>query len=71
MPAFVTFHDLNPYTARHMQKYLQALPDVAEDVSLATDKQPLCAQRDTLQRAASRRALGTPLQYARLPGLWN
>ncbi|MCZ4322336.1 hypothetical protein [Pseudomonas anguilliseptica] len=54
-----------------MQEYLQTLLDEAEDPGLATDKQPFCGQRDTLQRAASRRALGTPLQYARLPGLWN
>jgi peptidoglycan/xylan/chitin deacetylase (PgdA/CDA1 family) len=71
IPVVVTFHDLNPYTARHMQEYLQILLDVAEDVGLATDKQPFYGQRDVLQRAALRRALGDPLQYARLPGLWN
>ncbi|HZX18323.1 MAG TPA: polysaccharide deacetylase family protein [Pseudomonas sp.] len=71
VPIVVTFHDLNPYTARHMQEYLQILLDVAEDVGLATDKQPFYGQRDALQRAALRRALGDPLQYARLPGLWN
>jgi peptidoglycan/xylan/chitin deacetylase (PgdA/CDA1 family) len=71
IPVVVTFHDLNPYTARHMQEYLQILLDVAEDVGLATDKQPFYGQRDALQRAALRRALGDPLQYARLPGLWN
>jgi peptidoglycan/xylan/chitin deacetylase (PgdA/CDA1 family) len=71
IPVVVTFHDLNPYTARHMQEYLQILLDVAEDVGLATAKQPFYGQRDALQRAALRRALGDPLQYARLPGLWD
>ena len=71
IPVVVTFHDLNPYTARHMQEYLQILMDVAEDVGLATDKQPFYGNRDALQRAALRRALGDPQQYARLPGLWN
>ncbi|WP_445262136.1 polysaccharide deacetylase family protein [Pseudomonas sp. EA_35y_Pfl2_R111] len=71
IPVVVTFHDLNPYTARHMQEYLQILIDVAEDVGLATDKLPFYGQRDALQRAALRRALGDPQQYARLPGLWN
>jgi peptidoglycan/xylan/chitin deacetylase (PgdA/CDA1 family) len=71
IPVVVTFHDLNPYTARHMHEYLQILMDVAEDVGLATDKQPFYGQRDALQRAALRRALGDPLQYARLPGLWE
>lgn len=71
IPVVVTFHDLNTYTARHMQEYLQILLDVAEDVGLATDKQPFYGQRDALQRAALRRTLADPLQYARLPGLWN
>jgi peptidoglycan/xylan/chitin deacetylase (PgdA/CDA1 family) len=71
IPVVVTFHDLNPYTARHMQEYLQILMDVAKDVGLATDKQPFYSNREALQRAALRRALGDPLQYARLPGIWN
>lgn len=71
IPVVVTFHDLNTYTARHMQEYLQILLDVAKEVGLATDKQPFYGHRDALQRAALKRALGDPLQYARLPGLWN
>lgn len=71
IPVVVTFHDLNTYSARHMQEYLQILLDVAADVGLATDKQPFYSQRDALQRAALTRALGDPLQYARLPGVWN
>lgn len=71
IPLVVTFHDLNPYTARHMHEYLQILLDVAEDVGLATDAKPFYDQRAPLERAALRRALGDPLQYARLPGVWN
>ncbi len=71
IPLVVTFHDLNPYTARHMREYLQILLDVAEDVGLATDTKPFYDQRAPLERAALRRALGDPLQYARLPGVWN
>ena len=71
IPLVVTFHDLNPYTARHMREYLQILLDVAEDVGLATDAKPFYDQRAPLERAALRRALGDPLQYARLPGVWN
>lgn len=71
IPIVVTFHDLNPYTARHMQEYLQILLDVAEDIGLATDQQPFYSQRDSLQRAALRRALGDAQHYARLPGMWN
>lgn len=71
IPLVVTFHDLNPYTARHMREYLQILLDVAEDVGLATDTKPFYDQRAPLERAALKRALGDPLQYARLPGVWN
>ena len=71
IPVVVTFHDLNPYTARHMREYLQILLDVAGDVGLATAAKPFYDQRDALERAALTRTLGDPLQYARLPGVWN
>ncbi len=71
IPVVVTFHDLNTYTARHMQEYLQILLDVAVDVGLATDAKPFYDQRTALERAALKRTLSDPLQYARLPGVWN
>lgn len=71
IPVVVTFHDLNPYTARHMQEYLQILLDVAKDVGLATASKPFYDQRSALERAALKRTLADPLQYARLPGLWD
>jgi peptidoglycan/xylan/chitin deacetylase (PgdA/CDA1 family) len=71
IPVVVTLHDLNPYTARHMQDYLEILIDVAEDVGLATATEPFYDRRDALERAALKRALGDSLQYARLPGLWE
>lgn len=71
IPVVVTFHDLNPYTARHMQEYLQILLDVARDVGLATSSKPFYDQRERLERAALARTLADPQQFARLPGLWN
>ena len=71
IPVVVTLHDLNPYTARHMQEYLQILVEVARDVGLAVASKPFYDQRDALERAALKRALGDPLQYAHLPGLWE
>lgn len=71
IPLVVTFHDLNPYTARHMQEYLQILLDVAKDVGLATANKPFYDQRAALERAALARTLADPLHYARLPGLWD
>lgn len=71
IPVVVTFHDLNPYTARHMQEYLQILLDAAKDVGLATASKPFYDQRSALERAALKRTVADPLQYARLPGLWD
>ncbi|MHA6493229.1 polysaccharide deacetylase family protein [Pseudomonas borbori] len=71
IPVVVTFHDLNPYTARHMHEYLQILLDVTQDVGLATAAKPFYDDRVVLERAALTRTLADPLQYARLPGLWD
>lgn len=71
IPVVVTFHDLNAYTARHMQEYLQILLDVATDVGLATAPRPFYDQHAALERAALARTLADSLHYARLPGVWN
>jgi len=71
IPLVVTFHDINPYTARHLQEYLQILLDVAKDVGLTTAAKPFYDQRAALERAALARTLADPQPYARLPGLWN
>lgn len=71
IPVVVTFHDLNPYTARHMREYLEILLDVAKDVGLATAPKPFYDQRQSLEYAALQRSVKDPLHYARLPGLWE
>ncbi|MGV8842847.1 MAG: polysaccharide deacetylase family protein [Pseudomonas sp.] len=71
IPVVVTFHDLNTYTAEHMQEYLQILLDGAQDVGLMTAAQPFYAQRADLQRAALARSVDDGARYQRLPGLWD
>ncbi|MES2819106.1 MAG: polysaccharide deacetylase family protein [Pseudomonadota bacterium] len=71
IPVIVTFHDLNTYTARHMQEYLQILLDVAADVGLATATKPFYDQHEALEQAALARTLKDTAQHAHLPGIWN
>jgi len=71
IPVVVTFHDLNTYTAEHLQEYLQILLDGAQDVGLMTAAQPFYAQRADLQRAALARSVDDGARYQRLPGLWD
>jgi peptidoglycan/xylan/chitin deacetylase (PgdA/CDA1 family) len=71
IPVVVTFHDLNTYTAAHMQEYLQILLDGAQDVGLMTAAKPFYAQRADLQRAALARSVEDGTRYQRLPGLWD
>jgi len=71
IPVIVTFHDINPYTARHMQEYLQILLDSARELELSTAVKPFYDERTELERAAIGRSVIDPKQPVRLPGLWN
>lgn len=71
IPVVVTFHDLNRYTARHMQEYLQILLDSARETGLATAARPFYDDRTALQRAAMARTVSDSSEPARLPGFWN
>ena len=71
IPIIVTFHDLNGYTAAHMQEYLQILLDEAATVGLTTARKAFYDERSALERAALARTLDNGTQYARLPGMWN
>ena len=71
IPVVVTFHNLNRYTARHMQEYLQILLDSAHETGVATAARPIYDDRAALQRAAMARTVSDSSEPARLPGLWN
>ena len=53
IPVVVTFHDINRYTARHMQEYLQILLDSARVNGMKTAAEPFYTDTAALQRAAA------------------
>lgn len=71
IPVVVTFHDINRYTARHLQEYLQILLDSARVTGVRTAEQPFYTDREALQRAAMARTVKDVNEVAHLPGVWN
>jgi peptidoglycan/xylan/chitin deacetylase (PgdA/CDA1 family) len=71
IPVVVTFHDLNRYTARHMQEYLQILLDSARETGVATAARPFYDDRAALQHAVMARTVSDSSQPVQLPGFWN
>lgn len=71
IPVVVTFHDINRYTARHMQEYLQILLDSAQVTGVKTAAQPFYTDRDVLERAALARSVKDVNEPVNLPGVWN
>ncbi|HWZ48765.1 MAG TPA: polysaccharide deacetylase family protein [Herbaspirillum sp.] len=71
IPVIVTFHDINRYTARHMQEYLQILIDSARELQLPTAAKPFYDDRVALQQALLQRAVQDGRAPVKLPGLWN
>ncbi len=71
IPVVVTFHDINRYTARHLQEYLQILMDSARDNGLKTAAEPFYTDRTALERAALARTVKDANEEVHLPGVWN
>ena len=71
IPVVVTFHDINRYTARHMQEYLQILMDSARINGLTTAAEPFYTDTVQLQQAALGRAVKVVSEPVHLPGVWN
>jgi len=67
----VTFHDINRYTARHMQEYLQILLDSAQVTGMKTAAEPFYTDRGALERAALSRTVKAVSEEVHLPGVWN
>lgn len=70
-PVVVTFHDLNRYTARHIEEYLQILVDSARQNGLPLAARPFYTERTALERAALARTVKDAAEPVRLPGIWN
>ncbi|MBV4478889.1 polysaccharide deacetylase family protein [Pseudomonas khavaziana] len=71
IPVVMTFHDINRYTARHMQEYLQILMDSAHINGLNTAVEPFYTDTTQLQRAALARTVKVVSEPVHLPGVWN
>jgi peptidoglycan/xylan/chitin deacetylase (PgdA/CDA1 family) len=71
IPVVVTFHDINRYTARHLQEYLQILLDSARVTGVRTAEQAFYTDREALQRAAMARTVKDVNEVVHLPGVWN
>ena len=71
IPVVVTFHDINRYTARHLQEYLQILIDSARINGVQTAAEPFYTDTATLKRAALARTVKDLNGPVRLPGMWN
>jgi len=71
VPIIVTFHDVNTYTARHMQEYLQILLDSAHELNMRTTPKPFYDDRTDIERAALARSVSSSTEKVRLPGIWQ
>jgi peptidoglycan/xylan/chitin deacetylase (PgdA/CDA1 family) len=70
-PVVVTFHDVNTYTSRHIEEYLDILIDVARELNVPLADKPFYDQHDELERAALAATVSSPDAKPQLPGLWN
>lgn len=70
-PVVVTFHDVNSYTARHVEEYLAILVQVAAELDMPTAPLPFYTDKDALERAALASAIPDGDIHHPLPGLWN
>lgn len=70
-PVVVTFHDVNTYTSRHIEEYLEILLDVARELEMPVAAKPFYDDRAELERAAMASTVRDAQAKPALPGLWN
>lgn len=70
-PVVVTFHDVNTYTSRHIEEYMEILLDVARELNVPLADKPFYDNHDELERAALAATIDSPDAKPQLPGLWN
>jgi hypothetical protein len=71
-PVVVTFHDTNPFTARHTEEYLEILIASAGQAGLRLHDKPFYERADAIETAALARTVAdgkAPPQ--RIPGFWT
>ena len=70
-PIVVTFHDVNNYTARNVEVYLNILLQVASELDIPVSAKPFYDDRAELEIAALARTVSDANSEFRLPGIWN
>jgi peptidoglycan-N-acetylglucosamine deacetylase len=70
-PVVVTFHDVNTYTASHIEQYMEILLDVARELDIPLAARPFYDERGALERAALASTVPNADSKPPLPGLWN
>ena len=71
IPVVVTFHDVNTYTARNMDVYLQILLQVAKELNLLVAEKPFYDDSIQLEKAASMRTVRDSQGEHYIPGFWG
>jgi peptidoglycan/xylan/chitin deacetylase (PgdA/CDA1 family) len=70
-PIIVTFHDINRYTAHHVEEYLQILLEVAHELDITVASKAFYDERGEIERAALARTVRDTEVKPLLPGFWN
>jgi peptidoglycan/xylan/chitin deacetylase (PgdA/CDA1 family) len=67
----VTFHDMNDYTAKHLQEYLRMIIDEAHKSGIALAAKPFYENAALLERAALARASDVTHRADMVPSAWR
>lgn len=70
-PIVVTFHDVNSYTARNIEIYLEILLQVAQELHMPVAAKPFYDNRAQLEKAALARTVGDVHSKPYIPGAWG
>ena len=70
-PIVVTFHDVNNYTARNVEVYLNILLQVAHELEMPVSEKPFYDDRNEIEIAALARTMSDANSEFFLPGIWS
>jgi peptidoglycan/xylan/chitin deacetylase (PgdA/CDA1 family) len=71
MPIVITFHDMNDYTAKHLEEYLQMIVVEARNSGIALAAKPFYENAALLERAAMVRASNATHRVDMVPIAWR
>lgn len=71
IPVVVTFHDVNSYTARNIEVYMQILLQVANELNMPVAVKPFYDNRAQLEKVALARTVQDIHSKVHIPGVWG